>query len=366
MQKYAYNQISLMQYIFLLYKTQLGIGVFTLPRIVAEDVGHDGWISILLGYMLSNIVSILVIKLMEKHPDQTLYEILPCFFGKWVGNLINIILILFTLIGASIVIFGIISIVQVWSMPKSHQFVLMLLFLVPVYLVTKQGVRNISNYAQFVFLFTMWQPLLIMSTIYDAEILNFLPIFSEGIPHVLEGVRGTLFSFMGFEMSFFLYPFLKDKKHAIRGVIIANTLCLNILLSVTLICFSKFSQEEILDFIWPTLNLLKTIQTPVLERLEIPFLSFYLPVVLISVVTYLYISLLGITTLTKKSNHIPYLWIVLLAWTILSIFYTPSINTLGIVSDWWTEASIYIVFYFSVFLWGYSLIYHRWQKRGLG
>ena len=41
MKKYAYNEITLMQYIFLINGTQVGTGVLALPRVLAEKAGKE-------------------------------------------------------------------------------------------------------------------------------------------------------------------------------------------------------------------------------------------------------------------------------------------------------------------------------------
>ena len=41
--KYTKNQITLMQYIFLIHGVQVGVGLLTLPRELAEKAG-DGWL----------------------------------------------------------------------------------------------------------------------------------------------------------------------------------------------------------------------------------------------------------------------------------------------------------------------------------
>ncbi|WP_051870503.1 GerAB/ArcD/ProY family transporter [Brevibacillus laterosporus] len=77
MRAYPITNISLMQYIFIIHGTQVGIGILTLPRELTEIAGTDGWISILFGGVCSVLTSILITSIMKKHPDKTLYELLP-------------------------------------------------------------------------------------------------------------------------------------------------------------------------------------------------------------------------------------------------------------------------------------------------
>ena len=60
MKKYAYNDITLMQYIVLINGMQVGTGVLSLPRVLAEKAGTDGWIAILIGWIFSTISGVFI------------------------------------------------------------------------------------------------------------------------------------------------------------------------------------------------------------------------------------------------------------------------------------------------------------------
>ncbi|MEB8811920.1 GerAB/ArcD/ProY family transporter, partial [Bacillus cereus] len=46
MKKYAHNDITVMQYIFIINASQVGTGVLSLPRVLAEKAGTDIWIAL--------------------------------------------------------------------------------------------------------------------------------------------------------------------------------------------------------------------------------------------------------------------------------------------------------------------------------
>jgi len=108
---------------------------------------------------------------------------------------------------------------------------------------------------------------------------------------ILYTVKTTVIAFLGFEMAFLFYPYLQNKKAAAKGIVIANTLTLVVYLHITFICFIYFSPEEITQFLWPTLTLVKPIQFPFLERMEIVFVSFYIFLFSTSGIPYLFFVL---------------------------------------------------------------------------
>jgi len=86
MKKYAYNEITLMQYIILINGVQVGTGVLSLPRVLAEKAGTDGWIAILIGWIFSTISGVFIVKTAARYPEDTIYDILIRLFGKIVGK----------------------------------------------------------------------------------------------------------------------------------------------------------------------------------------------------------------------------------------------------------------------------------------
>lgn len=362
MNKYSFNQISLKQYIFIIYKTQVGIGVLSLPRDLAKTGGTDGWISILLGWILSILLSLVIIKIMEKNPEYTLLELLSKYFGKWVGKSLSVLWILYAAFAASVVMFSTIHIIKIWIVPDIRDFILMILFIIPIYMITKQGIKVIGLFAELVFLITFWMPFLMLFALKDTHWLFLLPIAKEGLFPIMSTVKSTILSFLGFELAFILYPFLKDKKSASKGIVIANSLSMIIFIMVTVISYVKFSPEEITDYAYPTLNLLKLIRLPVLERLEIIFLSFYLFILFMTIIPYLYTAVLGASQLCGKQDHRNVLRILLCLWILLSFFFLPSSSQVTQMGKSWGTVGTYFAFVFPIFLWIYGWLFHLARK----
>ncbi|OPH47407.1 hypothetical protein BC351_39955 [Paenibacillus ferrarius] len=362
MNKYSFNQISLKQYILIIFGAQVGIGELSLPHDLAKTAGTDGWISILLGWILSILLSLVIINIMEKTPEYTLFELLSKYFGKWVGKSLFVLWILYAVYGASVVMFSTIHIIKIWVVPDIRNFILMILFIIPIYMITKHGIRVIGLFAEFVFLITLWMPFLLLLALKDGQWLYLFPLGKEGLFPILSTVKSTIFSFLGFELAFMLYPFLKDKKSAYKGIVIANSLSMIIYLIVTVISFIKFAPKEITEYVYPTLNLFKAIRLPFLERFEIIFLSFYLFTLIMAIIPYLYTALLGASQLFGKQDHRNFLRILLFLWILLSFFFLPSSSQITQMGKFWGMAGLYSAFVFPIFLWMYGWIFHFVRK----
>jgi spore germination protein (amino acid permease) len=357
------GQLSLSQFTFTIYKTQIGIAVLSIPREVGKFAGRDSWISILIGWLITMVFSLLIINIMKKHPDKTLFDILPIYFGKWLGGALTLFWAAYGLYASFSTFYATLFLIQVWILPNTPTFSLYVLFLIPVYMLCRHGIIAIGHYSDFVYLFCSWMPMLLLFSVHDAHWLNLLPIAAEGWLPILTGVQSTLTPFLGFEMAFVLYPYLQEKKKATKGILIACTMSMLVYLLVIILANIIFSDREIQTWIWPTLALLKPIQFAFLERLEILFLSFYTIIQLMTVIPYLYLALRGLTQLTRKSAYHPLLLFIVAAIAVSSLFVDMTNERIERFLDWLSHAGLVMAFGFVAFLWTVSQLRHLIQRR---
>jgi spore germination protein (amino acid permease) len=354
--------LSFSQYVFLIYKIQIGIGVLTLPHDLFVSGGVDGWIAIIFGWAATNIISYIIIKTMEKHPAQNLFEILPIYLGKWIGKFVIVLWIVYALFTSSFVFLYTVDLIEVWVLPLTHPAVLGVLFLIPIYQIVKHGLPMISRFAEFTFLFTMWMYPVILTCANHGLWINLLPIAREGLLPILKSTPMTALSFMGFEMAFLLYPRLRDKKKAFKGIFIANSMTAFVLIMVTVFSFIRLSDMELANAVWPTLDLLKLIRFPFLERLEIIFVSGYIIILFMSIIPYLHMVLIGTLDLFKNTMK---------PWTLIAIFtlwvaalFSPYISFEYIVmmKQIYRQVGYTFAYIFPIGFWIYSKVYSLFRK----
>jgi spore germination protein (amino acid permease) len=311
--KHKKNQITFFQYIFLIHGVQLGVGILTLPSELAEKAGTDGWISIIIGWFISTLAGLLIVQVMKKYPNGTIIDLLTHYFGKWIGKIAAFVFGLYFAFLTSIIFIRECLFIQFWILPQTSMFILMLLLSIPTYLIVRNNITILARYAQLVFFMTTWMVFFYFTPLKEAHWLHLLPIIKEGWKPIFTAVRVTIFSFIGFEIAFFLYPSLQEKQKASLGLVIANTLTLLILLTITIVIFAFFSPDEITQFKEPTISVLKIVEFKFLERLEIVFLSMYIFVISTTVLPLMYSTVFCFSELFGSQSHSKYVgWYLLL------------------------------------------------------
>ncbi|HZG80535.1 MAG TPA: GerAB/ArcD/ProY family transporter, partial [Brevibacillus sp.] len=131
-------KLTVLQYILIIHGTQVGIGVLSMPRELAEAAGTDGWISLLIGWGAAVIASLLIISVMKRYPNHTIVELLPLFLGKWVGGAAVALVILYCLLACITVIGNTIGILNVWILTQTPGYLIVFLFVIPTYVILQK------------------------------------------------------------------------------------------------------------------------------------------------------------------------------------------------------------------------------------
>ncbi|RNB86665.1 spore gernimation protein [Brevibacillus nitrificans] len=362
MKKYAYNEITVMQYIFLIHGAQVGIGVLTLPKDLALVAGTDGWMSIVLGWMMAVIVSLILVKAMSRYPEMTVIEILELLIGKWLGKAAVVLIVLYCMLAAMTIFSYAVSLINVWLLPQTPSYVVVLLFIIPACQVIQSGVRVLGRYSELIFYLTLWMPIVLLTMWKNMHWLHLLPFLKEGWKPIVQGTPSTILSFIGFELAFFLYPFLQKKQYAALGIVTANTLSMLVYLSVTLFCFGFYSPDEITQFTWPTLGLWKIIEFRFLERVDILFLASYLFILSTTGMPYMLFTVFSTTQLLGKQDHRKHLYIFLALILVAAFLYTPSFSDIQILVKLWNKVGLVVAFGFPILLWAATTFIRKTPK----
>ncbi|WP_338452896.1 endospore germination permease [Niallia oryzisoli] len=359
------NNITLMQYILLIHGVQMGVGILTLPREAAEKAGTDGWIGIIISWFFSTMASLIIVRIMKKYPNGTILDLLTHYFGKWIGRAGTIIFALYFAVLSNVVFIREALFIQAWILPRTEIYILILLLSIPSYLIVRKNISILGRYSELVFFMTLWMALFYLITLKDAKWLHLLPIIKEGWIPIFASIKMAIFSFIGFEIAFFLYPYLQKKEQASIGIVIANTLSLLVFLVITIGAFAFYSPDEITMYNEPTIEMLKVLEFVFIERLEIVFFSFYLFVMSTTVLPFMFMTVFCTSHLLGKKDHRSHLaWFFLIEFVYVVLF-PPSFDRNTFSQHIIEQVSLILAFAFPLCLWGYVSLHGLFKRRAI-
>ncbi|MNI10467.1 Spore germination protein YndE [compost metagenome] len=363
MKTYAGKEITFIQFVCIISGIQVSVAVLSLPRKLAERAGTDGWISLLIGWALSAAASLFIVQVMKKHPEGTLLDLVTRYIGVWAGKVIALLFALYFLFLSFDGLTKTVLIMRTWLLPTTQSYIIMILLLIPTYTMARHGPRILGRYAELVVYMSLWIPIVYLFTLKNAHWLHLLPVLKGGWKPVWSGVQATIYPSLGMVATFFLYPYLKYKEKASKGILLSITLTTLIYLFITIICFIYFSPDEIKLFNDPVISILKSIEFRFIERIEIPFIAFYLFIFSLVWIPGMYMTTFCTSWLFNKPNNRSHLQILCLAIAVSTYFLQPTYNQTDRSQIFLVIVGFIVEYIFPVCLLIYLVVTSRVQRR---
>lgn len=357
-QTYMYSSFLLM---FIIHDALVGVGLPGYQRIVFGIVGHDAWIAVLIAGIVTQLVVWLMIRTLAKFPNKDLYEIHLLVYGKSLGNVLNLIYIVYFLFATIIVMRNYIEMIQVWLFPNAPQWVLSLLITSIVFYGVNGGIRTIVG-ACFVFVtLTVWLIFLLYFPLRYADWTGVLPLLETDLKHLSKGVLSMSFTMTGFEILYFIYPYARDKSKVQRYSQIGLMSVTLVYTAVMFVSIVFFSGGELLKTDWATFTMLKIIKFPFLERFEYIGVSLWLLVIVPNLLMYSWAATKGLKrTFLWKQKYWLYLFMGVAC---IACSFIDSRIQINQINDFFAKWAVYIVYVYPVFLFGIVHIYFWRQKK---
>lgn len=94
------HKVSAPLVFYLVHSTQFGIGVLGFQKNVVKYAGHDSWISVILIGLIVHLYIWMIYQIL-KRSSGSLMTLQHDLFGKWVGNGLNIVWIIYFFLEAA-------------------------------------------------------------------------------------------------------------------------------------------------------------------------------------------------------------------------------------------------------------------------
>ncbi|MDR6880378.1 GerAB/ArcD/ProY family transporter [Bacillus sp. 3255] len=358
------GKLPYFQTIWMASFTQTGVIAFSLPRLLSENIGTNGWAALLICSGIS-MLNLLLIAIVHRNSQcLSLFEIAQSTFPKFI--LVPLFTALVLILGGlgCMISKEYILILQSLTFPVIHTAYLYLVFEFLAFLLILKGILSISNFVILPLAVTIAVNVTLIT--FNAQYLDISRMttfwFKEA-DHSFKGCLDIYVAFLGYELCLLLFPYVNKKTHLMRAYFIGNAITTFSYILVALICFSFFSFHQLQHLKYPVLNLLSYVELPFVKRIDDLVYTLILFRVLITSVLYSWSAVETMKWLLPTSNKIrwPMLLLGLLALTVLIVL--PS--TLDKLEKWlsifgYTEVAIAFILPIFLFI---SIMIHKYRGR---
>jgi spore germination protein (amino acid permease) len=246
---------------------QIGVGALGFQRIIAKDAGYDSWISVIVAGLLTHIFIWMMYKICETAEGDVIRANVYVF-GKIIGNSINTVFILYFIITCSVVLGELIEIIRTWMFLDFSPFWFAIIYLLLGMYIVFGGFRTVAGISFFGKIIPSYLVFSFGYSLKYGDFSNLLPLFDHSFGQMVKSGYDMSLSYLGFEVLFFIYPFIKKPEQSKKWVHIGLLTTTFIYTGLAVITFAYFPPGLLDRSIWPTLEIWKIVRLPFVERFE--------------------------------------------------------------------------------------------------
>lgn len=272
------DTITSKQLIFIIIGAQIGMGIFSLPRVASMEAHQDAWLTVLLGGLVSLLILIIIEQLGRRMPESSFVAMNHLLFGRWLGSVMVFLFVVYVIFFESTVVRMFTEITSAFLLPRTPVPVIALVVMLTVVYIINKGARVVARLNEVLFWIIFPLLFLVMVPLVNADFTNLLPMGEAGFKAIAQGALPSSYAYAGIEVLLVFYFLVKQKGEVIKAGILSLGWTTLAYLIATLVCLLVWGSEFMQTINWPVLTVLKTIKFPVLDRPEIFTLAVWMGV----------------------------------------------------------------------------------------
>lgn len=338
-----------------------GTAVLVMPGTLVPVAEQHTWVSVLLGAFLYFLASIIMIKLGDCFPGQSIVEYLPQVWGK---ALTAATLLFFTgvlLVQSSVRVQSFGREIVFFMFDRTPIEIVILPFVIVCAFGAVQDLGTILRLSQWL-LFLSALPMLglLLLSMINVKLINFYPLWPVNVSGIIKGAIFSWPYYWGYEVLLILMPAIDRQSTSLVAAIGGSFIFKVILMLLAFVTtVGSMTVAGVKNIIYPTLLAVRGIDLPgtFIERLDNYLLLSWIPFGYITIIIWLYIASVIWTQYFGFKDHRPFV-------IVFSIFIYIASMSLHDFSRYLTmvEVSRMLGFTFSVIIIPAVYLVVRWQR----
>ncbi|WP_179134064.1 GerAB/ArcD/ProY family transporter [Halobacillus massiliensis] len=252
---------------FIIHSMQVGVGILGFEGYIAKYAGFNSWISILIAGAFLHLMLWMIYQILQDS-EGDIVSVHRIVFGKYIGAVFSLLFSVYYLFLALTVLRTFIEVIQVWVFPSIQIEIFALAFILLVYYMVIGGFRLVTGLCLISTILTL--PLLLLKFFpIEVGVTDYLyPVIDASILDLLKSAKASILGFLGIELLFIFYPFIKKPDESKKWAHFAVFYTVLIYLVTALVSFLYYSEEQLKHVTWGTISLWKIVHFPFIERFE--------------------------------------------------------------------------------------------------
>ena len=321
----------------------IGISVMFIPQRATHSSGVDGVLVTFIAGILSIVLAGMIILVSNQFPNKTIIKYSRQILGKHLGFMYDAIFVVYTLLASSYVLRGFADVIKIVLLPRTPLEVIMISMLLLILYCVQGGIAVIARICE---LFIIPILLVIFFTMFfnisEVELYRYRDTLSNGFDPILKGVTSVTISYLGYEILFFLIPFMYNKKKALISGLAGMISPIIVYTGLVFLSIGIIGALPTSELIYPTIHLARQIGVQFIERFDIFFIVFWILAVFTNLIVYIYMAAISLTRILHLRNYKPFISILIPVCYIIAIL-PQNVVQINLLADMVNYGGIFIV-----------------------
>jgi spore germination protein (amino acid permease) len=319
------EKISIGSLVCLVIVTQIGAHVLSIPHDESLHSGYDSWLALLLGGVIAQGIIVIIYQLGKRYANRPLPSYIFEITGKPLGAILNFLIAAYCVENCLIVIVNYSGVLNRWVLFETPWFVLIGVSSMIAAYIASSNIRSMATISKMVMIMLLIGIVIIfISGMGRGDFRNLLPVGSHGIGSIIKDSIPTLWAYSGFELLLYVFPFVSchKKKDIFIAMSAANGFTTMIYVLVAVIVTYNYSESQLKVIPEPMVFILRKFNWPVVQSLDIVFMTIWLSVTTATVFVYLFLGARYLAFVRGKEirKHSLLVWIFAIVCFIVSLW----------------------------------------------
>lgn len=266
-----YELLSSSEVTCLLTGLMIGMGALIIPNDVMSTSRQDGWISAAIGCIYPLVVMSITIYIFNNHPGVSILDLSRKFYGKVIGNFLNILFSFQFLFYAASVADAFSNLLRLYMVSFLKPInILMLVFVLTAY-TSGKGLKTIARVNEIMFFFTVFILIFTLAALKDGSVLNVSPIFGSGFKNIISGSKDTIFAYATSEALLLIPAFIRDKNKIKNAFLKSIGVTAIFYTWMTFITIYYLGPDVIPKNIWAFISVTDSVKIPIITNFRFIF-----------------------------------------------------------------------------------------------
>ena len=299
--------ISPRQAAVLLWFDILPTAILFLPALLALRARQDAWLAIIAATLAAGAAALVVYLLARRFPHHTLFQYCELVLGRVAGKALALIFVLAFFLLNTVVIREFSEFLTIAVMPETPCLFFSISIMIIAVYAARNGLEVIARCTDFILpLMVVFIVSIFIFATPEMAVRNLFPILENGFRPVLGGAL-VAWSFLGQVVIISTYGAFVNPPRALGWSLIAGLLGIAFFLGLVIMgVVLAFSCCEIERLTFVAYNLARIISLgQFFERIEVLLLAIWIVGVFIKITLNLYVTALGLATVTGLKEYRP-------------------------------------------------------------